>query len=81
MRFPLIVHAVPASHRKGPKVLVRKGSWKVDSNHKDSQLQLLVDGIVRAVDSIVVVENQVVVQLEVVEPGREKELHVYLESM
>lgn len=78
MKFPLLVHASPSTHRKGPDVLLRAGKWRVDSNHKDSQLLLYVDGAPRAIDCVVEVENMVVVYAEVTTPGRERELNVYL---
>ena len=80
MRFPLIVSASPSTI-VGPKVLLRAGDWKVVSDHVDSKLVVTVNGIDHKITDRISVTEPTPVWVNVVSPGREKELNVFLESV
>ena len=44
MKIPLIVSAKPDVNFKCPRVILRTGKWSFDSNHKDSILEITVNG-------------------------------------
>lgn len=43
MKLPLYLYAKPSLTANGPLVFVPKGEWKVESNHKDSDLEITLD--------------------------------------
>ena len=40
MRLPLFVLAIPQSQLSSPTVLIGKGSWRLDTNHTNSVIEL-----------------------------------------
>ena len=43
MKIPLMLHFKPRIG-VGPTVMLEKGKWAVESNHKDSVLEIILDG-------------------------------------
>lgn len=81
MRFPLLVNASPSTISNGPKVLLRPGKWKVVSDHRDSELFLVVDGVFQDIKQEVTNTDPVPVSVTIKTAGREKELNIFLESV
>lgn len=43
MKLPLLVYTRPSLAVNGPLVCIPEGTWKVESNHKDSSLMITLD--------------------------------------
>jgi hypothetical protein len=84
MKLPLFVCAQPTASLSSPSVLLKKGNWRVISNHKDSSLELrttsqsflIQDGMEFKIE-----ETFVMVELVLVSKGSERTLSVSLESV
>lgn len=80
MRFPLLVHASPSTQVTTPRVLLRKGKWKVVSSEKDSQVIVMVGDKSYKNGDVFDLEDHEKSYAFIAFVGTEKELNVFLES-
>lgn len=86
MKLPLFVCASSSASLSSPLVLVKKGTWKLTSNHKASKLELrseeqelnllIQDGM-----EFEVKKEYVLLRAVITENGKEGSLSIFLESV
>jgi hypothetical protein len=78
VRFPLLVDASPSTVSNGPNVLVRSGKWKVESDHKDSTVHVMIGEQPYDNGSIIEIEDHAKARVCITSIGREKTINVFL---
>lgn len=78
MRFPLLVNASPSTISSGPFILVRSGSWKVESDHRDSKVSVVIGDKFYNHGDVIEVSDYAKARVEIHSVGREKEINVFL---
>jgi hypothetical protein len=73
MKVALLLGAIPVDELCGPRVMLRKGTWKVEvEGLVDSYLALYLDGVGIDIDNHIILKEQNTVQLTIKTAGTEK---------
>ena len=77
MKLPLLLYFTPRVGT-GPTVMLASGKWKIESNHKDSELGIALTSIGHSpIDIELELSKDTAAQISITKAGSEKELTVY----
>lgn len=81
MKLPLLLFGTPSLNVYGPVVHIPAGSWIIESNHKDSSLEITLTEPGTIISSLLVdgeiFKGDIQVQVRFIKIGSEKEITVY----